>query len=639
MNTRRIHRTAWEQVLFALTAMLAAVGISMMPFAIPQARAAQLDANITISEPEPADSTNMQLPSLNGLEFTAYRLGEFNNVVVSNNVISGFNMVPSAGITADMLMGWIKDAVTTNGAVGSNFTSTVQIDGSTIKFIGEAASLNPLQFIGTYFIGNGGTAGAGSDVYGNPKANNAQMRKFANAAQATLSAGAPTGVVTATATGANNKAILNTSGNEGMYLILQTGGTMPANQLVSRAMIAYTPITVNAGTANAQTYTSVNGYTLGQIKLKAEKVVLTKNAYTTGGENTLVTVGSVHPFTITVNVPEYETSYQSWNDPVFKIVDNPAAGIRPTNSNNNINNLKVVATAANGTTTGLGNNDYIVDVTNGGSPDTNDFSITLTNPAQWSGQKIQITYDATVESLGAVLANNAEVQFSNDPANPSTASGSVAATAYMYSTSIPLEKVVMDHIDQPLTGATFRVWAGTNPQSLDGALKFNEVSGNYVASATGTTQDITLGSANLLGLGSGDAQATTYTFIETKSPDGYLLGTNPVRFTITITPTFDNAGALTSVNYELASASHRNFIDMSDGALLASGGQTVTAPTTNVTSTTLTSGQVVIENTKSLDDFAATGGTIMRIVTAVAALVLVGAVLLLIAKKRRKSAR
>ena len=255
------------------------------------------------------------------------------------------------------------------------------------------------------------------------------------------------------------------------------------------------------------------------------------------------------------------------------------------------------------------------------------------------GQKIQITYNATVESLGAVLANNAEVQFSNDPANPSTASGSVAATTYMYSTSIPLKKVVMDHIDQPLTGATFRVWDGTNPTSMEGALKFNEVNGNYVASATGTTQDITLGSANLLGLGSDDAQPVTYTFIETKSPDGCLLGTNPVRFTITITPTFDSVGALTSVNYELTSASHRNFIDMSNGALLAPDGQTVQAPTTNVTSTTLTSGQVVIENTKSLDDFAATGGTIMRIVIAVAALVLVGAVLLLIAKKRRASAR
>lgn len=616
--------------------MLAAVGISMMPLAVPQAQAAQLDANITISEPEPTDPTNMQLPSLNGLQFTAYRLGEFDNVVVSNNVISGFNMVPSAGITADMLMGWIKDAVTTNGAVDSNFTSTVQIDGSTIKFIGEAASLNPLQFIGTYFIGNGGTAGAGPDVYGNPKADNAQMRKFANAAQATLSAGAPAGVVTATATGANNQAILNTRGNEGMYLILQTGGTTPANQLVSRAMIAYTPITVNAGTPNAQTYTEVNRYTLGQIKLKAEKVVLTKNAYTTNGKNTLVTVGSVHPFTITVNVPEYETSYQSWNNPVFKIVDNPADGIRPTNSNNNIANLNVVAITANGAETSLTTSDYTVDITNGGSSDTNDFSITLTNPAQWSGQKIQITYNATVESLGAVLANNAEVQFSNDPANPSTVSGSVAATTYMYSTSIPLKKVVMDHIDQPLTGATFRVWAGTNPTSMEGALKFNEVNGNYVASATGTTQNITLGSANLLGLGSDDAQPVTYTFIETKSPDGYLLGTNPVRFTITITPTFDKAGALQNVNYKLDTATHRNFIDMS-GALLASGGQTVTAPTTNVTSTTLTSGQVVIENTKSLDDFATTGGTIVRVLIAVVALVILGAVLLLIAKKRRKA--
>lgn len=619
--------------------MLAAVGISMMPLAIPQAQAAQLDANITISEPKLTDLTNMQLPSLNGLQFTAYRLGKFDNVVVSNNVISGFNMVPSAGITADMLMGWIKDAVTTNGAVDSNFTSTVQIDGSTIKFIGEAASLNPLQFIGTYFIGNGGTAGAGSDVYGNPKANNAQMRKFANAAQATLSAGAPAGVVTATATGANNQAILNTSGNEGMYLILQTGGTTPANQLVSRAMIAYTPITVNAGTPNAQTYTEVNGYTLGQIRLKAEKVVLTKNAYTTNGKNTLVTVGSVHPFTITVNVPEYETSYQSWNNPVFKIVDNPADGIRPTNSNNNIANLQVVAIPANDNDkrTSLTTSDYSVDITNGGSSDTNDFSITLTNPAQWSGQKLQITYNATVESLGAVLANNAEVQFSNDPANPSTASGSVAATTYMYSTSIPLKKVVMDHLDQPLTGATFRVWAGTNPTSMEGALKFNEVSGNYVASATGTTQDITLGSANLLGLGSDDAQPVTYTFIETKSPDGYLLGTNPVRFTITITPTFDSSGALTNVNYKLDTATHRNFIDMSDGALLAPDGQTVQAPTTNVTSTTLTSGQVVIENTKSLDDFATTGGTIVRVLIAVVALVILGAVLLLIAKKRRKA--
>lgn len=200
--------------------MLAAVGISMMPLAIPQAQAAQLDANITISEPKPADPTNMQLPSLNGLEFTAYRLGEFNNVVVSNNVISGFNMVPSAGITADMLMGWIKDAVTTNGAVDSNFASIVDLSNGTITFKGEAASLNPLQFIGTYFVGNGGTARAGADVYGNEKANNAQMHKFANAAQATLSAGAPAGVVTATATDANNQAILNTSGNEGMYLIL-----------------------------------------------------------------------------------------------------------------------------------------------------------------------------------------------------------------------------------------------------------------------------------------------------------------------------------------------------------------------------------------------------------------------------------
>lgn len=663
MNTRRIH-IIWNKAGKIITAAVASAAMVIMGAAGLSAKPAMAANNadtITISAPTASDTSNMIPPSLDGLTFTAYQIGEYSNIQVSpdtsgNNQVTGFNLQPVTQLRdpantfdSPTIMGWIQAAVTNGNpaTVEQGWTDKVQLANGKIQFIGEASSMNPLQFVSRYFVGVAGT----TDAYGNARATNAQMRRFADAAQQTFASGNPLKVPSATSQAATgNTVTLDNLPAEGMYLIVPNAPTDPGNQLISRAMVGYTPMT-----ANGHVYTEVNGFTLEQIKIKAEKVMVTKSSTTANAQNTLVTNGSRHPFTITTNVPEYNTGYQTWNNPTFEIVDTPAPTIYPF-SNNQVDGLTVTATpAGSNTPVPVPNTDYTVDISNNTANVDNDFSISLKNPGQWSGDKIIVTYYGTVRNLtytGSPTANTntATVRFSNNPADPATttAVGTTEATSYLYNSAIPLAKFDMNGTTQ-LSGAHFRVWEGTDlsqydsdhQAGLDAALNFTQngttytfaPSANPAQAPTGSVKDIEMGAATILGLGAGKTGATTYTFVETQAPSGgYILGSNPVRFTVTVTPTFSSAdGGLEKVEYSVASASHGNFL--LSGGMTAGSSMSVTA----ADNSTLPSTEIKVGNSKSLDDFATTGGTIVRVLIAVVALVILGAVLLLIAKKRRKA--
>lgn len=589
--------------------------------------AADTPAN-TITITAPTAGTNLKPPTVNGRNFTAYKLANYADVVVKDGTITSYNLSNATGIDNADLMTAIKAAVITDGAVETTFADVVTLgSGGGITFKGAAENLSPMQFVGKYFYGSG------ADIYGNDHADKPEMRQFADALIPLISKAAKT-----TATGADNKVVINTSADglgEGVYLIVETNSTVD-DELVSRAMVTGTAHTDNGTTIDTVT----NGdqvYQLGSIVLKADKVMMDKE---TEGDDQLITTGSVRTFKITTNVPNYTTDYQNWTNPTFYIVDNPGSNVNPLNAENKINNLVVKA----GDKTLVEGTDYTVDTTNANSTDTNDFRITLTDPgkAEIQGATITVTYDGTIMNLDeAVTVNDATVTFSNDPYTEDSVD-TIDDHEYLYDVELPLNKIAFNDLSNKLSGAQFEVKNGA-----DNIVKFSQGTEGgkdvFTVNPQGTVNRVTAGTALIRGLAANSSDPVTYTFTETKAPEGYLLGgtdgTTPVSFTVTITPSFDDKGELTQAVVKLASTGHANFIDESNDELLGADGQNVTIASLNtgdtVTTTTLGYGDINVENTKAISDFAKTGGAIMTIFWAMMGAVAAGGTAMFVVKRRR----
>lgn len=589
--------------------------------------AADTPAN-TITITAPTAGTNLKPPTVNGRNFTAYKLANYADVVVKDGTITSYNLSNATGIDNADLMTAIKAAVITDGAVETTFADVVTLgSGGGITFKDAAENLSPMQFVGKYFYGSG------ADIYGNDHADKPEMRQFADALIPLISKAAKT-----TATGADNKVVINTSADglgEGVYLIVETNSTVD-DELVSRAMVTGTAHTDNGTTIDTVT----NGdqvYQLGSIVLKADKVMMDKE---TEGDDQLITTGSVRTFKITTNVPNYTTDYQNWTNPTFYIVDNPGSNVNPLNAENKINNLVVKA----GDKTLVEGTDYTVDTTNANSTDTNDFRITLTDPgkAEIQGATITVTYDGTIMNLDeAVTVNDATVTFSNDPYTEDSVD-TIDDHEYLYDVELPLNKIAFNDLSNKLSGAQFEVKNGA-----DNIVKFSQGTEGgkdvFTVNPQGTVNRVTAGTALIRGLAANSSDPVTYTFTETKAPEGYLLGgtdgTTPVSFTVTITPSFDDKGELTQAVVKLASTGHANFIDESNDELLGADGQNVTIASLNtgdtVTTTTLGYGDINVENTKAISDFAKTGGAIMTIFWAMMGAVAAGGTAMFVVKRRR----
>lgn len=609
---------------------------------VSTANAAEIANNdITITQPAAVQNQLIQ-PTVNGRTFKAYRISNYSNAQVNDNgQITGYDMKVTNGFTDDLIRDAVKAAIVTGDAVNTNFSEVVTLnaDGS-ITFKGDAENLTALQFVGKYFYGTG------ADVYGNDNANSYQVRTFADYLLKHL----PQGAKAISATGSSNQVTLDIpDGEEGLYLIIEdptidTRTDAFKGETVSRAMLTGTPIKVGTKLYDEVVNKGGKTYKLGTLALKAEKVTLTKEIE---GKDQLIQLNSVRTFTIRTNVPNYTTDYPNWQARNFTITDNPSANINPfvtEAGTTTVKNLKVEAAKADGTKTTLAiNTDYTVDVTNSNSTDANDFKISLTDPTKWSGQGITITYDGVLTSTtpdgttntDQATVNDVQLDFSNNPNDPNEMA-TLTDQEKLFSAQLDMEKVAFNDVAKKLLGAKFTATVNGAPvaftKSADGL--------TYTVNATATdvTNEVVFGvqkedgikPITLDGLAGDTDQAVTYTFTETEAPEGYILGDNPVSFTVTVTPTFDAAGESTGATVTVESANHANFIDLSEVANATSPAST--------DGTVYTLGTVRVENTKNISDFAKTGGEIVWLMAAAGAAAAAG-VGLGIAVRRSRSRR
>lgn len=611
---------------------------------VSTANAAEAGNNdITITQPAAVQNQLIQ-PTVNGRTFKAYRISDYSNAQVNaSGQITGYDMKAQVPFTDALIKDAVKAAVVTGDAINSNFQNVAALgDDGNITFKGDAENLTALQFVGKYFYG------AGADVYGNDNANSHQVRTFADYLLKHL----PQGANAISATGANGQVTLDIpDGEEGLYLIIEeptidTTADAFKGETVSRAMLTGTPIKVGAKLYNEVVNNGGKTYTLGTLALKAEKVTLTKEIE---GKDQLIQLNSVRTFTINTNVPNYTTDYPNWQAKNFTITDNPSANINPfvtEAGTTTVKNLKVEASKADGTKTTLAiGTDYTADVTNSNSTDANDFKISLTDPTKWSGQGITITYDGVLTSttpdgttnIDQATVNDVKLDFSNNPNDPNE-KATLTDQEKLFNAQLDMEKVAFNQVATKLAGAKFEATVGGAPvtftKSADGlTYTVNKTS------AAGVTNEVVFGvqkedgtikPITLDGLAGDTDHAVTYTFTETEAPEGYILGDNPVSFTVTVTPTFDAAGESTGATIEVASATHANFIDLSTVANATSPASTG--------GTVYTLGTVRVENTKNISDFAKTGGEIVWLMAAAGAAAVAG-VGLGIAVRRSRSRR
>ena len=611
---------------------------------VSTANAAEVTSNdITITQPAAVQNQLIQ-PTVNGRTFKAYRISNYSNAQVNTSgQITGYDMKAQAPFTDNLIRDAVKAAVVTGNAVDSNFQNVVALgDDGNITFKGDAENLTALQFVGKYFYG------AGNDVYGNDNADSDQVRTFADYLLGHL----PQGATAVSATGANGQVTLDIpDGEEGLYLIVEnptidTTTDAFKGETVSRAMLTGTPIKVGDKLYNEVVNKDGKTYTLGTLALKAEKVTLTKDVQ---GTDHLIQLNSVRTFTINTNVPNYTTDYPNWKAKDFIITDNPAANINPfvtESGTTTVKNLKVEASKAGGTKTTLAiGTDYTVDVTNANSDDANDFKVSLTDPTKWSGQGITVTYDGVLTATtpdgttntAQATVNNVQLDFSNNP-NAADDKATLTAQEKLFNAQLDMEKVAFNDEATKLAGAKFTATVNGAPVAFtksDDGLTYTV---NKDTSASGVTNEVVFGvqkgdgikPITLDGLAGDTDQAVTYTFTETEAPAGYILGDNPVSFTVKVTPTFDTAGESTGAEVAVESANHANFIDLSAVA-------NATGPA-STNGTVYTLGTARVENTKNISDFAKTGGEIAWLVAAAGAAAAAG-VGLGIAVRRSRSRR
>ena len=137
----------------------------------------------------------------------------------------------------------------------------------------------------------------------------------------------------------------------------------------------------------------------------------------------------------------------------------------------------------------------------------------------------------------------------------------------------------------------------------------------------GTVKPVTIN-----GLAADNSKATVYTFTETQAPEGYILGANPVTFTVTLTPKDANSdGTVDGVDAAVNAGTFGNFV--------VYGPSSMNAP---VSGHEFNVGQVTVKNTKNISDLPQTGGTISKTIGAALATGAFATLLIVGVKLRRK---
>lgn len=624
-----------------MTALVAAVASTVSGMALANSAYAAADSNtandITISSQNGNDST------VTGRTFTAYKIASYSNALFDGEgnaaKVTGYNL--NSTVDDEKLRAAIKTAITdTNGNVKDAYKDvvTVHSDGS-LKFINKDADLSAIQFIAKYFYGNA------DDVYTNNHANNADTRKLADA----LRAAGLTEFATATA-GDNDASVSFNLGDDdlGLYLVVETNHGAANGETMSRAMIigsvfkngdAY--VNTIAGQGDGAT-----DVTVGTIKLKSDKVTVDKEVV---GNDQLIGLGSVRTFRIDTNVPNYKNNYQDWTNPVFKVHDNPSDNLTVSSKGDytDVANLKVQAnTGADGEYEDVVADAYTVsaDTT---TDDANDFIVSLNSPADFSGKKVRVQYDATVNSVVTdTTVNNTNIEFSNDPYTVNSVDTTPHDDEKLYQADLDLSKVAFKNNTVQLNGAQFTVTKNDAPvswkESADKSYYYEAKDGTE----TGLTNKVTLNTASLKkgtafrGLAFDSDDATTYTFTETKAPEGYILGGEPLTFTVKLTPKFGRDGELTGVDYLVNAGKFAKFLDASAISLDAAKPTAGTLNTVGENATgTVYSASATAENTDDLKDMPKTGADVMTYIAVSVAFATVGAALAVVARRRMKAGK
>lgn len=595
------------------------------------ANADETSANNDITITAPAGGTNLIAPTVDGRTFKAIRIAGYKDVAVKDGKITGFDLTLADGVTDSALTTAILAAYPSG--VESVFTVT---DGK-ITLQGAYENMTLIQFIGQYFYGNG------SDVYGNTNAGSEAVRKLADSLMGSLSSNPAI-----TATGSEGKVVINVpDGQEGLYLIVETTPNTDAGrgkgQTISRAMLTGTGATVD-GTIYTQVSTKHGDtdvtYTLGALNLKAEKVTLDKEVE---HPDQLIQIGTSRQFTITTNVPNYQTDYPTWTPTTFQFTDNPSDNIDPFNTDGTVRNLKLQSSNDGGTTwKDMVASEY-TQAKNTTTEDSNDFIVALTPAAliAHQGERIKLTYDGVITSLKMDTAgadahttlNTVDLDFSNNP-NVADDKARLTDDVNLYDVKLDIEKTDMQ--TRKLLGARFDVTVGGTK------IKFiKSANGDqYTAVKAGSAQDAnsvdsisvgyddngTVKPVTINGLAADNSGATVYTFTETQAPEGYILGANPVTFTVTLTPKDANSdGTVDGVDAAVNAGTFGNFV--------VNGTSNTNAP---VSGHEFNVGQVTVKNTKNISDLPQTGGTISKAIGAALATGAFATLLIVGVKLRRK---
>ena len=596
------------------------------------ANADETSANNDITITAPAGGTNLIAPTVDGRTFKAIRIAGYKDVAVKDGKITGFDLTRADGVTDSALTTAILAAYPSG--VESVFTVT---DGK-ITLQGAYENMTLIQFIGQYFYGNG------SDVYGNTNAGSEAVRKLADSLMGSLSSDQAI-----TATGSEGKVVIDVPDDrEGLYLIVEepkidTTTDAFKGETVSRAMLTGTGATVD-GTIYTQVSTKHGGtdvtYTLGALNLKAEKVTLDKEVE---HPDQLIQIGTSRQFTITTNVPNYQTDYPTWTPTTFQFTDNPSDNIDPFNTDGTVRNLKLQSSNDGGTTwKDMVASEY-TQAKNTTTEDSNDFIVALTPAAliAHQGERIKLTYDGVITSLKMDTAgaaahttlNTVDLDFSNNP-NVADDKARLTDDVNLYDVKLDIEKTDMQ--TRKLLGARFDVTVGGTK------IKFiKSANGDqYTAVKAGSAQDAnsvdsisvgyddngTVKPVTINGLAADNSGATVYTFTETQAPEGYILGANPVTFTVTLTPKDANSdGTVDGVDAAVNAGTFGNFV--------VNGTSNTNAP---VSGHEFNVGQVTVKNTKNISDLPQTGGTISKAIGAALATGAFATLLIVGVKLRRK---
>lgn len=681
MTNKIIKTTTVTAAMMALVSTAIAGGITSTAYAGSQEASVPMPASsndnnaandITITNPTVANQN--PTASVNGHKFKAYKLANYTDPQLNKNgdAVIGYDLKQPDALKTQTLAA-IKAAAITNGKVAANLTNVLNADGT---FKGEAENLTPIQFVARYFYGTG------ADVYGNDHANSAQVRALADYFTTTQNALTALGNATE-ATGANDKVDFDFGDDQiGLYLIIEntpasgdnTSDYKQTTQTVSRAMIAGTAFKVGDKYINKFAYNddANNTTTLGEIKLKADAVTIDKETTGVNGkadsDDKLIAAGSTRSFTIKTNVPNYMNDYQDWKAsgkiPRFAVLDEPSANLdAATNIKAYIDTdkdgqlsadeMKTPLTAVTDytlTNYGYADDDY-TDTDNENAwelelkmTNDDDGSLNESQLKKFSDAHIVITYDAKVNTTQVDNSyNDAIVNYSNDPYSISNNVSSIHKEK-LYEADLKLEKVKFNDKATQLDGAQFKVYAGDTATGTP--IKWAADGSDYFiaganSGATDTTDTLTVNKQTTLRqlAADTDANGATYTFVETKAPAGYILGDKPVTFSVTVKPVFDNNGELTSVSYSLNGGNYNNFLDL--GTLSTANGkntQTVNANLDADATTRIVGGEIAIENTTSINNFAKTGGQIMSYIAAAAGLAVAGAFIAMIARRNRNKA-